>query len=102
MAKRSNLPPPGADPTSSYRWSKLFENVEAAEDLFHSPGWLLLLQDLKGKVDEHSAQVVHGLPVERKHDAEQCFFRGKIAAFEDLEGLSEELKEFLADRKRRK
>jgi hypothetical protein len=94
MPKRRKVPLPGTDPTSSYRWSTLFANVEEAEALLLQPGWRLLQSDLMDKAAQHSNDIVHGIPATAEKNAEMNFWRGKVAAFEDLIGLAEELEEW--------
>jgi len=42
-------------------------------------------------VAQHSADIVHGITSSAEKNAEMNFWRGKIAAFEDLLGLAEDL-----------
>src|SRR6266705_2942650 len=95
MSKRRNkVPQPGTPPTNSFRWFNLFASAEQAEELLRSSGWALLAADLKDKVAQHSNDIVHGIPATAEANAQMNFFRGKVAAFEDLLGLAEELKEW--------
>jgi hypothetical protein len=89
MPKRQLVPLPGQPPMDSQRWPNLFAQGEA-EVLFSHRGWAAVLADLKDKVRELSDDIVHRVPSTPEANAELNFFRGKVAAFEDLLGLGEE------------
>jgi hypothetical protein len=92
MAKRKDSNP--VDPTSSLRWPNLFKEIEVAEVLVVRPEWAVLLADLRLLASEAGDFILHNVPTTDAATAEQNFFRGKIAAFEDLLGLAEEVREW--------
>lgn len=59
----------------------------------------MLLADLSLKVADHQYQLVHDIPATAEALAKQNFFRGKIAAFEDLLELKDELKQWKEEHK---
>ena len=75
----------------SLRWPKLFGNPEQGQSLFQTKGWEALLLDLKAKAEELSHKIIHEVPVSMDDAATQNFYRGKVAAYEDLLGIAEEL-----------
>lgn len=89
MSRKSNR-----QTQESFRWPALFANPEVPERLFLEQGWQLLEQELREKSETLAHSIVHKLPVTMEAHAEQNFQRGKLAAYEDLLGLREELKEF--------
>jgi hypothetical protein len=52
-------------------------------------------------VAELSGNIVHAVPATAEKNAELNFFRGKVAAFEDLLGLAEELEDWKKTQKER-
>lgn len=79
------------------RWPNLYSNAEEAADLLNHPGWILLLRDLqesRGRVDSLKHMVLYDLPADEIAERKQMFFRGKIAAYEDVINLAKDLKEW--------
>ena len=81
----------------SRRWPNLYGDVELAAELVHSRGWTLLLQDLlesQGRVNTLKHITIYNVPRDEAAEKIQCFYRGKIAAYEDVINLAKDLKQW--------
>lgn len=81
----------------SRRWPNLYSELEQAAELVHSQGWTLLLKDLqgsRGRLDNLKRMTLYSIPKDEAAEKIQCFYRGKIAAYEDVINLAKDLKEW--------
>ena len=91
MPKRQhNLP----TPENSLRWPALFRDPELAALLFLAPGWVKLVEDCQAKAEDLRYKIVYNVPTTPEATMEQTFWRGKVAALEDIIGLEKDLKEW--------
>lgn len=86
---RNKKQPPNLQ-SDSFRWPKIFGNVEVASALVDSAGWIAMEQEWQEQLDTLTYKVVHNTTTMEQTN----FLRGQIAFCEMMLGFREELAEW--------